>query len=203
MDIFAQRLGQDRKDYESLAETVKKSFREKFYMPHKGYLKDVLSDTDADTQIRCNQIWALSMSFTMLDKQQEKQVLDTVQKHLHTPCGLRTLSPEDTQYHGYYGGPQLERDMAYHQGTTWVFPMGAYYRAYLKVYHYSEEAIAAVKQELAAVEGMMRQGCAGQLPEIYDGDHPYEGKGCFAQAWSVGEMLRVYEVLERGEKSAC
>ena len=203
MDIFAQRLGQDRKDYESLAETVKKSFREKFYMPHKGYLKDVLSDTDADTQIRCNQIWALSMGFTMLDAEEERNVLQTVRKHLHTPCGLRTLSPEDTQYHGYYGGPQLERDMAYHQGTTWVFPMGAYYRAYLKVYHYSEEAIAAVKQELAAVEGMMRQGCAGQLPEIYDGDHPYEGKGCFAQAWSVGEMLRVYEVLERGEKTTC
>jgi predicted glycogen debranching enzyme len=193
MDAMAKELALDAKDYAALAQTVKKSFLEKFYIPEKGYLKDVLSDTEADEQIRCNQIWALSMSFTMLPADWEKSVLATVEKHLYTPWGLRTLSPEDKQYHGYYGGAQFDRDMAYHQGTTWVFPMGAFYRAKLKI----EGDTRAVEEGLANLQTMMTQGCAGQLPEIYDGDHPYEGKGCFGQAWSVGEMLRVFEVLEK------
>ena len=133
----------------------------------------------------------------MLTAEQEKQVVDAVCRHLHTPCGLRTLSPEDPEYKGFYGGSMIKRDMAYHQGTTWVFPMGAYYLAYLKVTGNTEEAKADVREQLEAMEAMMRQGCAGQLPEIYDGDFPSEGKGCFGQAWSVGEMLRVFEAIEK------
>ena len=176
---------------------VSKSFREKFYMEGKGYLKDVLSGTAADEQIRCNQIWAVSLSFTMLDREQERRVVDTVYRHLYTPCGLRSLSPEDPEYHGSYGGAQVERDMAYHQGTVWVFPLGAYYLAWLKVHGNTPEAAEYVREQLRPLEAMLRQGCLGQLPEIYDGDHPTEGKGCFAQAWSVGEMLRVFEAIEK------
>ncbi|MBQ2000844.1 MAG: glycogen debranching protein, partial [Clostridia bacterium] len=155
------------------------------------------SGTPADEQIRCNQIWALSMPFTMLDREQERSVLNTVSRHLYTPCGLRTLSPQDPEYHGSYGGPQVERDMAYHQGTAWVFPLGAYYLAYLKVHGNTQEAAERVRKQLVPLEAMLRQGCLGQLPEIYDGDFPSEGKGCFAQAWSVGEMLRVFEAIEK------
>ena len=200
MDRIAEVLGHDRKDYEELAELVKASFIEKFYIPEKGYLKDVLSGTDADEQIRCNQIWALSMTHTMLSEAQEKNVLAAVTKHLYTPYGLRTLSPEDPQYQPHYGGEQLKRDLAYHQGTTWVFPMGAYYRAYLKVNGNTAQAVQTVKEGLANIRVMMHQGCAGQLPEIYDGNNPSQGKGCFGQAWSVGEILRVYEAIQSIEK---
>ena len=132
--------------------------------------------------------------------EQERNVVRAVQQHLYTPCGLRTLSPEDPEYHPTYGGPQVERDMAYHQGTTWVFPMGAYYLAWLKVHGSTPEAAQQVRQMLQALEPMLREGCAGQLPEIYDGDFPTEGKGCFAQAWSVGEMLRVFEAIKTIEQ---
>ena len=196
MALFAEKLGRDGSAYTALAEKVKVSFLEKFYMEDRGYLRDVISGTKSDEQIRCTQIWAVSMPFTMLSENQAKSVVETVQRHLHTPCGLRTLSPEDPEYKPFYGGKMLQRDLAYHQGTTWVFPMGAYYLAYLKVHGYTAEAAARVREELAAVEAMLREGCAGQLPEIYDGECPREGKGCFAQAWSVGEMLRVYEALE-------
>ena len=196
MDALAKELGLDGKDYGELSQKVKASFVEKFYVADKGYLKDVLSGTKADDQIRCNQIWAVSMPFTMLSPEQERSVVDTVYRHLYTPCGLRTLSPADPEYHPSYGGPQVERDMAYHQGTTWVFPMGAYYLAYLKVHGNSLEAAAYVREQLNALEPMLREGCLGQLPEIYDGEFPTDGKGCFAQAWSVGEMLRVFEALE-------
>ena len=87
--------------------------------------------------------------------------------------------------------------MAYHQGTVWPFPMGAYYLAYLKVHGHSPEAASEVRRLLKPMEAILREGCVGQLPEIYDGGEPGPSKGCFAQAWSVGELLRVYEALER------
>lgn len=196
LETFAPQVGADGTAYGTLAEKVKDSFVNAFYMADKGYLKDVISGTKADEQLRCNQIWAVSMPFTMLSEEQERSVVDTVYRHLYTPCGLRTLSPMDEEYHGSYGGPQVERDMAYHQGTTWVFPMGAYYLAYLKTRGNTPEAARYVRQQLSALEPMLREGCLGQLPEIYSGDFPTEGKGCFGQAWSVGEMLRVFEAIE-------
>ena len=196
MAKFAALLGKDPADYAALAEKVKNSFRKQFWLEEKGCLKDIISSTPADAQLRCNQIWAVSMSFTMLDEQQEKAVVQAAEKHLLTQRGLRTLSPEDPQYHGYYGGNQFDRDMAYHQGTTWVFPMGAWCRAFLKVNGNTARAAEALLEKLSQMEEMLTEGCLGQLPEIYDGDDPYEGKGCYAQAWSVGEMLRVYEEIE-------
>ena len=197
MDEFAAKLGLDPVDYAALAEQVKAAFIPAFWMADKRCLKDVVSGTAADEQLRCNQIWAVTQPFTMLTPEQERAVVDAVYAHLYTPCGLRTLSPEDEQYHGVYEGEQKERDMAYHQGTTWVFPLGAYYLAYLKVYGAS--AAEAVREALIPMEATLREGCIGQLPEIYNGDAPAFSRGCFAQAWSVGEMLRVYEALEHIE----
>ena len=201
MAEFAGKLGQDGSAYAALAEQVKAAFIDAFWMEDQRYLRDVISGTEVDTQLRCNQIWAVTQPFTMLSLEQEKAVVDAVYAHLYTPCGLRTLSPDDPQYHGSYGGPQKERDMAYHQGTTWVFPLGAYYLAYLKVHGYTKAAAAAVRDALAPMEATLREGCIGQLPEIYNGDAPAFSRGCFAQAWSVGEMLRVYEAIEMIEQS--
>lgn len=104
---------------------------------------------------------------------------------------------DDDQFHPVYTGPMEERDMAYHQGTVWPFPLGGYYLAYLKVHNYSEAAKCRVRGQLEVMESALREGCIGQLPEIYDGKNPTSSKGCFAQAWSVGEILRVYAALER------
>ena len=195
-------------DYGALAEQVKRSFTEKFWDQERGCLKDVLPAMDAkkdsvetgsvhaQNQIRCNQIWAVSLPFTMLDRKKERQIVETVFEKLYTPYGLRTLEAGDREFHPFYGGPMEERDMAYHQGTVWVFPLGAYYLAYLKVHDYSEEAKQTVKEQLETLEPALREGCIGQLPEIYDGENPVSSKGCFAQAWSVGEILRVYDALE-------
>ena len=183
--------------YTQLKEKVKASFVDKFWMNDRKCLKDLVSGTKADTQIRCNQIWAVSLPFTMLDDHKEHQVVETVFEKLYTPYGLRTLEQEDPEFHGSYQGKMEDRDMAYHQGTVWTFPLGAYYLAYLKVNQYSPEAKEIVREQLEVMEAAMREGCIGQLPEIYDGENPTRSKGCFAQAWSVGEILRVYEVLEK------
>ncbi len=201
MAEFAAHLGQSGEEYAKLAEQVQEAFVSKFWMADKQCLRDVVSGTAADEQVRCNQIWAITQPFTMLSAAQERAVVDAVYAHLYTPCGLRTLSPEDAQYHGIYAGPQKERDMAYHQGTTWVFPLGAYYLAYLKVHGNSKSAAAEVRQALLPMAATLREGCIGQLPEIYNGDAPAFSRGCFAQAWSVGEMLRVYEAVEAIEQA--
>ena len=197
---LALTLGEDGTAYGRLAEQVKTSFTDLFWMEEKGYLKDVVSGTGADEQLRCNQIWAVTMPFTMLPPAQEQRVVESVRRHLYTPFGLRTLSPEDPEFHPFYGGSQRERDMAYHQGTVWPYPLGAYYLAWLKTHGSTAEAAAQVREQLGNMEAMLREGCVGQLPEIYDGGNPGPSKGCFAQAWSVGELLRVYEALEQIEE---
>ena len=187
-------------DYRALTEKVKDNFCKQFWNEEAGCLRDVISGTEADDQIRCNQIWAISLPFSLLSKEQEKQVVETVFCKLYTPYGLRTLDPADAQFRPFYGGAQLDRDLAYHQGTVWTFPMGGYYLAYLKVNEYSKEAKAYVREQLEVLTAALREGCVGQLPEIYDGANPVSSKGCFAQAWSVGEILRVYDAL-RSEES--
>lgn len=211
MDYFALKyrgeLSAPDRDYAEMAERTKESFRKKFWNPGTGCLKDVLSDeaqtSDGagrrlpDEQIRCNQIWAVSLPFSLLEREQERSVVETVYRKLYTPLGLRTLDPADGQFHPVYGGKLMDRDLAYHQGTTWVFPLGGYYLAYLKVNEYSGEAKRHVRAQLESITAALSEGCIGQLPEIYDGERPVSSKGCFAQAWSVGELLRVYEALER------
>ena len=196
MERFAPLCGAEGAPYAALAERAKASFVRAFYMKKQGCLRDVVSGTAADEQIRCNQIWAVTMPFTMLDPEQERSVVASVHRHLYTPCGLRTLSPADPQFHAVYKGPQSERDLAYHQGTVWPFPLGAYYLAELKVGGYTREAAARVREMLAPMEALLAEGCVGQIPEIYDGLYPGRSRGCYAQAWSVGEMLRVYAALE-------
>lgn len=192
----------EQAEYAQLAEKVKRSFTEKFWMEEKQCLRDVLSGAEADEQVRCNQIWAVSMPFTMLDEKRERQVVDTVFEKLYTPYGLRTLEKDDPEFQPFYGGEVLKRDLAYHQGTVWAYPLGAYYLAYLKVNHYSGSAVREVRTQLEVMNSALREGCVGQLPEIYDGENPVSSKGCFAQAWSTGEILRVYEALERDKDSA-
>ena len=186
--------------YQELAARVKASFEEKFWNEDKQCLKDVLSGKKDENQIRCNQIWALTMPFTILPADKEKKVLEKVKDELYTTVGLRTLSKDDPDFHSVYIGPMEERDRAYHQGTVWAFPLGAYYRACIR--HANKCADSAEKeliraelaQGFAARTDWLREGCVAQLAEIYDGETPTVSRGCFAQAWSVTELLRaVYD----------
>ena len=208
MDLFQKLLQKGTEAYEKTAELVFHSFEKTFWNEALGCLRDVIplleetnagKNTTAQDQIRCNQIWAVSLPFSLLSPEKEKRVVETVFRKLYTPFGLRTLDPADPSFHPVYGGAQLDRDLAYHQGTVWVFPLGGYFLAYLKCHGYSREAKDVVREQLSWLETALWEGCIGQLPEIYDGERPCFSKGCFAQAWSVGEILRVYEALEEKE----
>ena len=201
METFAEKLGRkaQAEKYAVLAEKVRTSFLAKFWNEEENCLKDVLSGNSEENQIRCNQIWVLTQPFTMLPAEKEKQVIEKVRKELYTTIGLRTLSPKDPAFHEIYIGPMQQRDRAYHQGTTWAFPLGAYYRAcirFIKEQDFAEKT----KWQQHVTEGMeklndwLAEGCVAQIAEIYDGGTPTISRGCYAQAWSVGELLRsVYE----------
>ncbi len=197
MEETAPALSGRDMDYSRMADKVKEHFEKAFWNEEAGCLKDVLCGGHGERQIRCNQIWVVSLPHALLSPEKERLVVETVCEKLYTPLGLRTLDPDDPEYCGFYGGAQKDRDLAYHQGTVWTFPLGAYYLAYLKVHGYSEAAKETIARQLKLLEPALREGCIGQLAEIYDGDNPVSSKGCFAQAWSVGEILRVYDALGR------
>lgn len=188
-------------DYAALAEQVKESFLQKFYNEDEECLKDVLSGNGEENQVRCNQIWTLTQPFTMIPSEWEEKILRKVREELYAGVGLRTLSPKDAAFHPIYIGPMEQRDRAYHQGTVWAFPLGAYFRACL---HYFEEHTVVdeewhreVADGIAGLEAWLKEGCLGHVAEIYDGETPTVSRGCYAQAWSVGELLRAVRDAER------
>lgn len=193
---FSEQLNKSGEQYENLSQRVKQSFRDKFWNEREECLKDLVSGEPADEQVRCNQIWAISQPFSILEREMEHKVVKKVYETLYTPYGLRSLSKYDKDFKPIYSGSHYNRDMAYHQGTVWAFPLGGYYLAYLKVNEYSKAAREQVYEQLQVLEACMREGCIGQIAEIFDGDNSDISKGCFAQAWSVSELLRVFAKLE-------
>ncbi len=183
--------------YGALAALVKENFLAQFWMEEEGYLKDVVNGTAEENQFRCNQVFALALPYRMLSMEQGRRILEAVKAQLYTPVGLRSLSPKDPDFHPWYGGSQPSRDRAYHQGTVWTFPLGAYYRAVLYYAETPEAGSIEVGRGLEQLESWLYEGCLYHLAEIYDGAAPVMSKGCFAQAWSVGELLRVFREVEK------
>lgn len=184
-------------EYTILAELIKTSFCMKFWNEKTNCLFDVVEEETNgvvvnNEQIRPNQIYAVSLPYTTLPIEQQKMVVNTVFSHLYATYGLRSLSPIDPEYKGIYKGSMHDRDAAYHQGTAWAFPLGAFITAYVKVNHHSKESIHYAGQLLESMEDHLRDGCINQIAEIFDGDEPHISRGCYGQAWSVGEILRAY-----------
>ena len=190
MEKLAVRFGDDAREYMELADKVKESFNEKFWNEQKQCLYDVVDVND--DKVRPNQIWAVSLPYTMLDRQKEKKIVATVYEELYTCYGLRSLSYKDSEYKAKYIGPLPERDAAYHMGTSWGFLMGGFISAYCKVNNHSKEAIEETKQMCETIFDHMNDGCLGGIAEVFDGTDTCTGNGCYSQAWSVGEILRAY-----------
>ena len=195
MERLAQIVGQPQ-EYTELAASVRQGFQ-RFWSDRLGYCYDVLdTDNGNDPSLRPNQIFAVSLPAIdappLLNRQQQQSVVDRVAKELLTPYGLRSLSPQDSAYQGIYGGDRRERDGQYHQGTTWGWLIGHFIQAHLKVYRQPQTAIAY----LNPMAEHLSTGCIGNISEIFDGDSPFTPRGCFAQAWSVAEVLRSWELIQ-------
>jgi glycogen debranching enzyme len=174
-----------------LAVKVADNFRKAFWISPSRGLYDVVEGDRKDAAIRPNQIFAASLPNSPLTEEQQAAVVDIVRRELLTPAGLRTLARSDPGYKGRYSGPQPERDAAYHNGTVWAWPIGAFLSAYLRVNKRSPQAVDQARLWLKPLIDHMEQNCIGQIAEIFEGDEPHRPVGCPAQAWSVAEVLRL------------
>ena len=193
MESLCEKFDEDASAYRTRANQVKESFNAKFWDSSNQCLFDVVDGDELDDHIRPNQIYAVSLPFSLLPEEQEKAVVALVEKELFVGCGLRSLAPDHPDYHGIYCGALAKRDAAYHQGTAWGFLLGGFFSAYMKVNHHSSSAAENAVHMLEPVrKHLSDSGCIGSISEIFDGDTPHNPRGCYAQAWSVGEVLRCY-----------
>lgn len=193
MESLCEKFDEDASAYRTRANQVKESFNAKFWDSSNQCLFDVVDGDEPDNHIRPNQIYAVSLPFSLLPEEQEKAVVALVEKELFVGCGLRSLAPDHPDYHGIYCGALAKRDAAYHQGTAWGFLLGGFFSAYMKVNHHSSSAAENAVRMLEPVrKHLTDSGCIGSISEIFDGDAPHNPRGCYAQAWSVGEVLRCY-----------
>ena len=180
----------------SMAEKTGKSFIDTFLNEY-GYLLDFVDGDMMDWSVRPNMIFSAAFDYSPLDAKQKKGVIDIVTKELLTPKGLRSLSPKSGGYNPNYVGPQIQRDYAYHQGTVWPWLEGFYMEAYLKIYKRS--AISFLWRQLVSYEDEMTCHCLGTIPELFDGNPPFKGRGAVSFAMNVAEILRGLYLLNKFE----
>ena len=187
-------------EWEHLPELIRKSFLELFWDEKAGYLADYVNDEEGKNMfVRPNMLIAVSLPYSMLTKEQMKKILDVADRELVTPRGLRTLSPANRYYQGIYSGTQEERDRAYHQGTVWPWLFGPFCEGWLKVY--GKQGVNKVRKLIYGLEEVMDEAGITTLSEIHDGDPPHAPRGTVSQAWSVGEVLRVIDLIEEYSKN--
>ncbi len=211
---LADSLQKDPSLYDRVAEDVKQSFAATFWNSDEKCLFDCVDNNVADNvdtnesgivsrdaSIRPNQILAVSLPYTMLSQEMEMDIVTRVERDLLTPVGLRTLSTDNPMYKNRYEGDMLARDTAYHNGTVWAWLMGPYISAYTKVNNHSNESREHARALLLGFREHLQDGGIGTISEIFDGDAPYQARGCISQAWSVAEVLRAYveDVIWGGE----
>jgi predicted glycogen debranching enzyme len=188
---FAARVGADPEPYRTRADSVRRGFL-RYHGGADGGLLDVIDGPNGDdASIRPNQIFAVSLAYSPLEHAMQRAVVDTCARNLLTPYGLRTLAQSDPAYVGNYGGDVASRDGAYHQGTVWPWLLGPYASGHARAFGDRERARAFLDPLLGRLDAY----ALGTLGEIYDGDPPFTPRGAFAQAWTVGEVLRVWHEL--------
>jgi len=185
--------GADVERYARMADEVRERFNARYWYTG-GYLYDVIDGPDGDDPtLRPNQLFAVALPFPLLDADRARDVVTICARELAVSCGLRTLAPDETDYHGHYTGDRLQRDSAYHQGTAWAWLLGGFVDAHLRVFN---DPATALSYLLPLADHLADYGL-GTIGEIFDGDPPHTPRGCIAQAWSVAEALRAWHTLQQ------
>ena len=181
-------------EYKIVANKIKESFKETFLNDY-GYLFDYVDGTMTDWSVRPNQLFAISLDYSPLEQSEKKSVLDICTRELVTPKGIRSLSPKSGGYNPIFAGPPQQRDQSYHQGTAWPWLTYFYLEAYLKVYKRS--GLSYMERQLIGFDEELFYHCIGTLPEIFDGDPPFHGRGALAFAMNVSGILRAERLLDK------
>lgn len=196
--ILSENGGEENKalaaQFAAEAEKTARSFKEVFLNEY-GYLLDYVDGQMMDWSVRPNQLFAIALDFSPLDMKERKSVLDICTKELVTPKGIRSLSPKSGGYNPMYIGRQEQRDFAYHQGTAWPWLTGFYLEAYLRVYRMS--GVNYIERQLIGFEEELFYHCVGTIPELFDGNPRFSGRGAISFAMNVSGILRAIRLLEK------
>ena len=185
---FARQLKKKAGDYEFAARRARESFQ-RFWNEPAGYCFDVIDGPAGnDASLRPNQIFAVALPESPLMNGQGRKVVDACARHLLTSHGLRSLARYHADYKPRYGGSPAERDGAYHQGTVWGWLIGPFVLAHLRVHNDAGAALSF----LQPFADHLRTHGLGTAAEIFDAEPPFAPRGCIAQAWTVGEILRAW-----------
>ncbi len=192
IEAWAVRLSIDATQYSQLRTQIRQNFAARFWNEEAGYLYDVV-DVDGvsgqnDASLRPNQLFAASLTHELLQEEHVTSMLQHITTSLLTSLGLRSLSPSDPAYRNYFNGNPVERDSAYHQGTVWLWLIGAYVDVYLRVHN--DKSI--LQQLLQPLVEQLWHTCLGTLSEVAEPETPFTPGGCYAQAWSIAELLRCW-----------
>lgn len=195
-----ERLGKPARARELRArrERAYAAFLDRFWLAREGYLADVWKDGKRDVAIRPNMVIAAALEWSPLTTGMRVDVVNCARAELLTPCGLRTLDPRHRDYVGRFAGGPEERDHAYHQGTVWPWLTGYFVEAWLRAHGGADGEKLFLRELLDGfAEQLTTQGLL-HVSEVMDGDPPHRPGGTIAQAWNSGELLRAYDLLERG-----
>ncbi|MEI7555234.1 amylo-alpha-1,6-glucosidase [Candidatus Chlorohelix sp.] len=209
MNYFRRELNlKTTQTYDTLYDKTRRSFLGKFWNKEGGYLFDVIESEDAsapninslkrDSSIRPNQLFAISLPFSPYANleteelvNQAKSIINVCERELLTPYGLRTLNRNDPRYKTRFTGNQVQRDVAYHNGTVWSWLMGAFVEAHLRVFKDKK----AARNYLLQFQSCLKEGGIGTINEVFDAEPPHRPLGCIAQAWSVSEIMRLWRLV--------
>jgi predicted glycogen debranching enzyme len=192
MESWAERFSLDTSAFGQLRSKVREHFNRRFWYEEGGYLYDVVDVEGVagqnDASLRPNQLFAASLTPSLLSREQMRSMLQKVTETLLTPMGLRSLSPDDPSYCRHYNGNQQQRDGAYHRGTIWPWLIGPYVDVHISL----NNDRAAVRSLLQPLVQHLWDACLGTISEIAEPEPPFTPVGCYAQAWSVAEVLRCW-----------
>ena len=183
------------KEWENIAKKTKKSFIEKFWLEEEGYLADYVNYDEVNKFIRPNMVVACGLSFKMLSEEQQARTLLTIQQHLLTPRGLRTLSPRNLLYKSNYNEDQRSQDLASRNGSAWIWPLTFYVQACFDLR--GESFVTEARNILEGFDEELQTKCVGSISERFEGDPPHNPRGGVSHATSVAGLLLINNLIEK------
>ncbi len=179
--------------------SLEENFEKVFWNDATGHLYDTVCFDQKDPSMRPNQLLAISLSDKLISKENAQSIIQNIERELLTPFGLRTLSPKNRDYRGYYTGSENERAKSYHQGTVWPWLIGSYVEANLRYLGKNKQLKGKLLNILNPLTDQVHSSHGlGYISEIYDGASPHQARGCPAQAWSVAEVIRSHALIAEG-----
>lgn len=184
--------------WSDIRQMVLDNYQNTFWNESAGYLADYVDNNGQHLEVRPNMLYALWVDNSPIDEELFQSILRVADNELVTSRGIRTLSPRDAAYKGVYEGSQIDRDLAYHNGSTRIFMLDVYIAACFKVR--GESFLSKAKWLCEGFYEDLNKHGVGAFSELYDGDPPHEPHGAISSARSTAALLNIEHSIKQFEE---